>query len=125
VFPVLEGIIEAYRQGTRYGIGMDPADGLLRAGEPSVQITWMDVKIGDWVVTPRIGKPVEINALWYNALNIMAAFVLRLNHPVEIYRALPPRPGRWRVCSRPGGGWSGRKESYPWSVISGQWSVAT
>ena len=54
--------------GTRYGIGMDPGDGLLRAGEPGVQLTWMDAKVGDWVVTPRIGKPVEINALWYNAL---------------------------------------------------------
>ena len=59
----------AHPSGTRYGIGVDPADGLLRAGEPGVQLTWMDARVGDWVVTPRIGKPVEINALWYNALS--------------------------------------------------------
>ncbi len=52
---------------------VDPADGLLRAGEPGVQLTWMDARVGDRVVTPRIGKPVEINALWYNALVAMAA----------------------------------------------------
>jgi 4-alpha-glucanotransferase len=46
---------------------MDPADGLIHAGEPGVQLTWMDAKVGDWVVTPRIGKPVEVNALWINA----------------------------------------------------------
>ena len=67
-FPVLADIVDWHRRGTRYGIGDDPADGLLRAGEPGVQLTWMDAKVGDWVVTPRIGKPVEINALWYNAL---------------------------------------------------------
>jgi predicted glycogen debranching enzyme len=72
VFPVLQSIIEWHVKGTRYGIGVDGADGLLRAGEPGVQITWMDAKVGDWVVTPRIGKPVEINALWYNALVAMA-----------------------------------------------------
>ena len=53
---------------------MDGADGLLRAGPPGVQLTWMDAKVGDWVVTPRIGKPVEINALWYNALRVMSVF---------------------------------------------------
>ena len=62
-------IVEGYRQGSRYGIRAD-ADGLLAAGEPGLQLTWMDVKIGDWVVTPRIGKPVEIQALWLNALAI-------------------------------------------------------
>ena len=65
-------IVERHLAGTRYGIGVDPADGLLRAGEPGVQLTWMDAKVGDWVVTPRIGKPVEINALWYNALRTVA-----------------------------------------------------
>ena len=63
-------ILDAYQGGTRYGIGADPADGLLRAGVPGVQLTWMDAKIGDWVVTPRIGKPVEVQALWINALTI-------------------------------------------------------
>jgi predicted glycogen debranching enzyme len=62
-------ILEGYAGGTRYGIGLD-ADGLLRAGEPGVQVTWMDAKVGDWVVTPRIGKPVEVEALWINALCI-------------------------------------------------------
>ena len=72
VFPVLQSIVEWHVKGTRYAIQVDNDDGLLRAGEPGVQITWMDAKIGDWVVTPRIGKPVEINALWYNALVAMA-----------------------------------------------------
>ena len=58
------------------GIGVDEADGLLRAGEPGVQLTWMDAKVGDWVVTPRIGKPVEVNALWYHALECMTLFAL-------------------------------------------------
>jgi predicted glycogen debranching enzyme len=69
---VLE-IIAGYRSGTRYGIRLD-SDGLLAAGEPGVQLTWMDAKVGDWVVTPRIGKPVEIQALWLNALQIAEAF---------------------------------------------------
>jgi predicted glycogen debranching enzyme len=71
LLPTLRSIVDWHIRGTRYGIGMDPNDGLLRAGEPGVQLTWMDAKVGDWVVTPRIGKPVEINALWYNALRII------------------------------------------------------
>ena len=63
-------ILEGYTAGTRFGIAADPADGLLRAGVPGVQLTWMDAKVGDWVVTPRIGKPVEVQALWVNALAI-------------------------------------------------------
>jgi predicted glycogen debranching enzyme len=85
VFPVLCDIVDWHIKGTRYGIGLDPADGLLRAGEPGVQITWMDAKIGDWVVTPRIGKPVEINALWFNALTLMTAFAERLGQPADDY----------------------------------------
>lgn len=72
LLPELRGIVDHHIDGTRYGIGVDPGDGLLRAGEPGVQLTWMDAKVGDWVVTPRIGKPVEINALWYNALRALA-----------------------------------------------------
>ena len=72
---VLRDIIDWHRRGTRYHIGVDPADGLLHAGEPGVQLTWMDAKVGDWVVTPRIGKPVEINALWYNVLRILTTFL--------------------------------------------------
>ncbi len=80
LFPVLEEIVRWHREGTRYGIGEDAADGLLRSGEPGVQLTWMDAKVGDWVVTPRAGKAVEVNALWYNALRSMAAFACRLGH---------------------------------------------
>jgi predicted glycogen debranching enzyme len=72
LYAVLTQIINAYLKGTRYNIHVDEADGLLYAGESGVQLTWMDAKVGDWVVTPRIGKPVEVNALWYNALKTMA-----------------------------------------------------
>ncbi len=72
--PALTAIVRSYTAGTRYGIGVDPRDGLLQAGEAGVQVTWMDAKAGDWVVTPRIGKPVEVNALWINALRACAAF---------------------------------------------------
>jgi predicted glycogen debranching enzyme len=72
LFPVMAQMIDAHVAGTRYQIHVDPADGLLYAGEPGVQLTWMDAKVGDWVVTPRTGKPVEINALWFNALETMA-----------------------------------------------------
>ncbi|MCL4249038.1 MAG: glycogen debranching enzyme N-terminal domain-containing protein [Anaerolineae bacterium] len=78
LYPTLREIIAWHVKGTRYNIGVDPVDGLLHAGEPGVQLTWMDVKIGGWVVTPRHGKPVEINALWYNALRCMVAFAQQL-----------------------------------------------
>ena len=74
LFPVLQDIVDWHVRGTRYQIHVDPADGLLYAGEPGVQLTWMDAKVDDWVVTQRIGKPVEVNALWYNALRTMAEF---------------------------------------------------
>ena len=71
MLPRLREVIEWHVKGTRYGIEMDPEDGLLRAGAPGTQLTWMDAKVGDWVVTPRHGKPVEINALWHNALRFV------------------------------------------------------
>ncbi len=71
LMPTLVDIIEHHRRGTRFGIGVDPHDGLLRQGQEGYQLTWMDAKVGDWVVTPRRGKAVEINALWYNALRLM------------------------------------------------------
>ncbi len=71
LMPVLEDIIEWHIKGTRYNIMVDHEDGLLYSGEEGVQLTWMDAKVGNWVVTPRLGKPVEINALWYNVLKIM------------------------------------------------------
>ena len=77
MLPVLQAILKAHISGTDYHIGIDPADGLLHAGEPGVQLTWMDAKVGDWVVTPRTGKPVEINALWHNALCIAAEIAER------------------------------------------------
>src|SRR5205814_82592 len=69
----VQRILTGYADGTRYGIRVD-RDGLLAAGQPGVQLTWMDAKVGDWVVTPRIGKPVEVQALWLNALRIAEAF---------------------------------------------------
>lgn len=73
LFPLMAEMVNAHLKGIRYQIHVDPADGLLYAGEPGVQLTWMDAKVGDWVVTPRMGKPIEVNALWYNALTTMAA----------------------------------------------------
>jgi predicted glycogen debranching enzyme len=106
LYPTLEAIVAAHRVGTRYGIGEDAADGLLRAGEPGVQVTWMDAKVGDRVVTPRIGKPVEINALWYNALRAMAGFAAVVGEPTAPWTALGDRVARsferfW--CERTGG----------------------
>jgi predicted glycogen debranching enzyme len=88
LFPVLAEIIAWHQRGTRYQIQVDPQDGLLYAGEPGVQLTWMDAKIGDWVVTPRTGKAVEINALWYNALRSMADFAQTLGETAELYSQL-------------------------------------
>ncbi|GAB4369215.1 MAG: amylo-alpha-1,6-glucosidase [Deltaproteobacteria bacterium] len=85
LFPVLRGIIDWHVRGTRYGIRLDPEDGLLFAGEPGVQLTWMDARVGDRVVTPRIGKPVEVNALWYNALRAMAGFARQAGESGAVY----------------------------------------
>jgi predicted glycogen debranching enzyme len=75
LLPVLQSIVDHHIRGTHYGIGVDPADGLLRQGAPGYQLTWMDAKMGDWVVTPRRGKAVEINALWYNALCLFESWL--------------------------------------------------
>jgi predicted glycogen debranching enzyme len=92
LYPMLVDITDWHERGTRYGIHMD-SDGLLQAGQPGVQLTWMDAKIGDWVVTPRRGKPVEIQALWYNALRIMEEWSAAFAYPAEAhrYRALAGR----------------------------------
>lgn len=71
MIPILMNIIYHHLRGTRFGIGVDPHDGLLKQGAEGYQLTWMDAKVGDWVVTPRRGKTVEINALWYNALRLL------------------------------------------------------
>ena len=74
VVPILLDIVEHHVKGTRFGIGVDPADGLLRQGQDGYQLTWMDAKVDGWVVTPRRGKAVEINALWYNALRLLESW---------------------------------------------------
>lgn len=88
LFPILENIIEWHIKGTRYGIVMDPSDGLLRGGESGQQLTWMDARVGDHVITPRIGKPIEVNALWYNALCAMARFSTTLKKGEKDYAAM-------------------------------------
>lgn len=103
LLPVLEEIIEWHFKGTRYGIRVDPSDGLLWAGQPGTQLTWMDARVGDWVVTPRVGKPVEVNALWYRALDLLAAapflkparraaYARQARRARESFRALFVRP---------------------------------
>jgi predicted glycogen debranching enzyme len=92
LYEVLEDIISWHERGTRYGIRVDD-DGLLLAGEAGTQLTWMDAKVGDWVVTPRQGKPVEIQALWYNALRVMedlAEGFTRISESIH-YRELADR----------------------------------
>lgn len=88
LYPALREVIAFHLRGTHYGIGMDPADGLLRASAEDVQLTWMDAKMGDWVVTPRRGKPVEIQALWFNALRLMGAWARQLGAPDDGFDAL-------------------------------------
>lgn len=82
---VLHQVYVWHMRGTFFGIGVDPVDGLLRQGEPGVQLTWMDAKIGEWVVTPRHGKPVEINGLWINALRVMEWLAERLGNDSGMY----------------------------------------
>jgi predicted glycogen debranching enzyme len=94
IFPALSAIIEAHVQGTHFNIKADPSDALLSGGGPDVQLTWMDAKIGDWVVTPRSGKPVEINALWINALYSMAVFAATVQRPRETYEELADKATR-------------------------------
>jgi predicted glycogen debranching enzyme len=91
LFPVLESIVAHHERGTHFGIGMDPDDGLIRAGAEGHQLTWMDAKVGDWVVTPRRGKPVEIQALWHNALRLMERWAEKIGKPGEHYAALASR----------------------------------
>jgi len=91
LYPVLEEILRLHRAGTRYSIKEDPCDGLLASGEPGVQLTWMDAKVGDRVVTPRTGKAVEINALWYNAIRAMAGFSRLLRGSAAPWDALGER----------------------------------
>ena len=113
IFPVLREIVGKYREGTRFGIHTDSADGLLYAGEAGVQLTWMDAKVGDFVVTPRIGKPVEVNALWCNALMSVSRLAARIGENADTYSA-------WAVTARRGFArfWNGSK-GYCFDVIDG------
>jgi predicted glycogen debranching enzyme len=140
LLPALQDIVAHHIAGTRYGIGVDPRDGLMRAGEAGVQLTWMDAKVGDWVVTPRIGKPVEINALWYNVLRILthfltdrdpklaAQYAARANQVRAAFRTRfqhPDRPGLADVIDSPvGDDWTVRPNqlfavSLPYPLIEG------
>jgi predicted glycogen debranching enzyme len=90
LLPALVDIVEHHQRGTRFGIGVDPDDGLLRQGAPGYQLTWMDAKVGDWVVTPRWGKAVEINALWYNALCLLRTWLEEEGEPDQARRLDEP-----------------------------------
>ena len=90
LLPTLVGIVEHHLRGTRFGIGVDPRDGLLRQGALGYQLTWMDAKVGDWVVTPRRGKAVEINALWYNALCLLRDWLEQEGEADEAGRLAEP-----------------------------------
>ncbi len=81
ILPILKRVVRHHIEGTRFGIRVDPADGLLIQGAEGYQLTWMDAKVGDWVVTPRRGKAVEINALWYNALRLLWGWLRQTKDP--------------------------------------------
>ncbi|MBI3536877.1 MAG: hypothetical protein HY070_04885 [Chloroflexi bacterium] len=91
LFPQLESVIEWHVNGTRNNIHVDPRDGLLFAGEAGTALTWMDARVGDAAITPRIGKPVEINALWYRALRVMERWAKRLKRAPEKYAQMADR----------------------------------
>ena len=93
LFPLLEDIGAWFERGERYGIAADPRDGLLRAGGEGLALTWMDARRQGLPVTPRAGKPVEVNALWFNALTAMVAFARRLRRPHDTYAEMARRVG--------------------------------
>lgn len=94
LLPVLRDIVARHQNGTRFGIGVDPNDGLLRQGATGYQLTWMDAKVGDWVVTPRRGKAVEINALWFNALRLLQGWMQEEGESADELDALATRVHR-------------------------------
>jgi predicted glycogen debranching enzyme len=108
LLPALLEVVEHHRKGTRFNIGVDPADGLLRQGTPDLPLTWMDAKVGDWVVTPRRGKAVEINALWYNALRLLEGWTRAAGRREDAdrlagYAALAERSFNQRFWNEAGG----------------------
>ncbi len=116
LLPALTGVVDAHLAGTRYGIGVDPADGLLRQGAPGEALTWMDARVDGVPVTPRAGKPVEVNALWVNALAVVIKLAWQARtgagaagraHPAALagFARRFPAPGGWLhdVVDGPGG----------------------
>ena len=117
ILPQLREIIERHIAGTSFGIGMDHGDGLLRQGARGYQLTWMDAKVGDWVVTPRRGKAIEINALWYNALRLLSGWFAEEGDPglarrLELWAERACRSFNERFWYREGG--------YLYDVIDGE-----
>lgn len=98
IFPVLEPIVEAYRTGTDFHIRMD-SDGLIQAGDGLEQLTWMDVRVGEYLPTPRHGKPVEINAYWYSALKVMEKFAKQLDDRAGAVREQPTQSDKQKTTS--------------------------
>src|SRR5439155_5915843 len=94
LYPTLKQMIEAHTRGTRFGIRMDERDSLLTQGADGYQLTWMDAKVEDWVVTPRRGKAVEINALWFNALKLMEGWAEEHGDSPSEYRKRADRVQR-------------------------------
>ncbi len=117
LLPVLLDIVEHHLRGTRFGIGVDPRDGLLKQGQEGYQLTWMDAKVGDWVVTPRRGKAVEINALWYNALRLVQQWVGELKGEEE---ARPLKENAERVYASFNRRFWNAERNYLFDVIDGE-----
>ena len=91
IYPILEDIVSWYRRGTRFNIRVDPQDSLLFAGNPGRSLTWMDARVGEHAITPRIGKPIEINALWLNALSTMVQLGTQLHLPTDEFQTVLER----------------------------------
>jgi len=100
ILPKLVEIIDKHMQGTLFGIAMDPSDALLKQGQQGYQLTWMDAKVDDWVVTPRRGKAVEINALWYNALCLMVGIPLTKLDSMTVAVARAPKMAQRAITAR-------------------------
>ena len=116
LLPTFVEIVRCHLAGTKFGIGVDPADGLLRQGEHGYQLTWMDAKVDDWVVTPRRGKAVEINALWYNALRLLDRWTKELGERTDVDLAAHAERAARSFNAR---FWSG-DEGYLYDVVDGE-----
>jgi predicted glycogen debranching enzyme len=117
LLPVLQSIVDHHLAGTRFGIGVDAADGLLKQGAPGYQLTWMDAKVDDWVVTPRRGKAVEINALWYNALCLLVDWIREFEGPAA---AAPLREHAEQARASFNGRFWSPQHGYLFDVVDGE-----